>query len=167
MRKRVYTAAATVLFGLVALSGAAVYAQPQAAPSSLYVTSSYDVRRDPAADLRVAVERATRENKRILLEIGGDWCVWCKILDRFLHNNAGVRSAFEASFVIVKVNWSRENENTAFLAQFPQSNGYPDFFVLESDGRFLAQQRTDVLEQGESYDEKKMLVFANRWRKRG
>lgn len=41
--------------------------------NSLYTVDQYDASRDVEADLATTVARATAENKRILLEIGGDW----------------------------------------------------------------------------------------------
>lgn len=50
-----------------------------------YVVDHYDPARDPAADLELTVQRAEAENKRILLVIGGEWCIWCEYLANFLH----------------------------------------------------------------------------------
>jgi thiol:disulfide interchange protein len=132
--------------------------------AGLYVNDGYEPYADPYRDLDRAIDRAAAENEHILIVVGGDWCTWCEILDRFLESDAEVRAAFERSFVMVKVHWSPQNENTAFLSGFPGSRGYPDFFILDSNGAYLAQQRTDVLESGRSYDRRRMLAFAQRWR---
>lgn len=39
----------------------------------VYAVAKYDVDRDPQADLAAAVPQASRDGKRILLEIGGNW----------------------------------------------------------------------------------------------
>lgn len=146
------------------LAIAPAFARAQASPlSALYINEGYDPLANPYRDLERAVDRASAQNKRVLIVVGGDWCVWCDILDNYLVRNADVRAAFEQSFVMLKVNWSRQNENVAFLSGFPLSRGYPDFFILDSEGRFLAQQPTDVLEQGRDYDRARMLAFARRW----
>ena len=38
--------------------------------------AGYDPKRDPAADLKTAMAEAQRGGKRILLEVGGEWCPW-------------------------------------------------------------------------------------------
>jgi len=139
-------------------------AAAQTPTSDLYVNAHYDPRANPYRDLERAIDRASAENKRILIVVGGDWCVWCDILDAFLARHADVRAAFAESFVVLKVNWSRENENVAFLSGFPESAGYPDFFILDRNGRYLAQQPTGALESGRDYDRVRMLAFARRWR---
>ncbi len=52
--------------------------------AGLYVVSSYDEARDPAADLVVAMDSASAEIKRILLEVGGFCCLWCHDLEKFI-----------------------------------------------------------------------------------
>jgi len=66
-------------------------------------------------------------------------------------------------YLVVKVNWSRENRNEAFLSQYPSIRGYPHIFVLEKDGTFLHSQNTAELEEGRSYDLDVMLAFLDRW----
>lgn len=127
--------------------------------------AGYDPGADPADQLRRAVTEAKASGRRILLEVGGDWCVWCRILEKYLHRDApDVGAAFERAFVVVKVNFSEDNKNEAFLAGYPEIPGYPHFFVLEPDGRFLHSQPTGDLERGPSYDHEKMLAFVRRWR---
>jgi len=139
-------------------------AQTLPALRTLYVNDAYDPRANPYRDLERALDRAEAENKRVLLVLGGDWCVWCEILDRYLVADLEARAAFEATFVILKVNVSLENENEAFLSGFPQSEAYPDFLVLDSRGAYLGRQRTDLLERDRTYDRTRMVAFARRWR---
>ncbi len=131
--------------------------------STLYVVAAYDPERDPAEDLKLAVERARVTNKRILLEVGGDWCSWCHALDRFIHENTRVADKLREEYLIVKVNYSEENENAAFLSQYPEIPGYPHIFVLESDGTFLHSQGTGELELDKSYSEEAFLAFLDTW----
>ena len=127
--------------------------------------AGYDPTRDPAQELAVAVEQAQKENKRILLVVGGEWCGWCHTLEHYVKNNADVQAAWSASFVTVKVNWSPENTNKEFLSRYPQVEAYPFFFVLEKDGGFLAAQRTGPLESGSTYSKEKMMAFILKWKR--
>ena len=134
-----------------------------AASQGLYVYPDYDRRRDAAADLRSAVTAAGVLKRRILIEVGGDWCVWCHTLDRFIATSPEVAEAFRQSFVVVKVNYSFDRPNSAFLSKYPKIPGYPHFFVLDSDGTFLKSQNTSTLEKGDSYNLEKVLAFARSW----
>jgi thiol:disulfide interchange protein len=126
---------------------------------------SFDPTRDPAQDLRQAVAEATGNGKRILLDVGGNWCKWCKMLDKFFETDTAAAQSLHGTFVVVKVNFSKENENTAFLSTYPKIPGYPHFFILDSDGTFLHSQDTGVLEKGQGYDAGKIMTFINKWTK--
>ena len=138
---------------------------PKDLNAPFYVIKEYSPDRDPVADLATTVERATAEDKRILLVIGGEWCIWCHYLADFLEENAESQAAFDQSFVVSKINYSDENKNEDFLSQFPKAEGYPHFYILESDGSFLASQGTADLEKNKSYNPKKMIAFAEKWQK--
>ncbi|HTR81901.1 MAG TPA: thioredoxin family protein [Bacteroidota bacterium] len=119
--------------------------------------------RDPASDVHNAVVEAKRDGKRIILDVGGEWCKWCHYLDRFFKQNKDVADFLHKNFVYVKINYSKENENTKFLSQYPKIPGYPHFFVLESDGTFLYSQGTGELESGQGHDHDKVLAFLKKW----
>jgi thiol:disulfide interchange protein len=132
-----------------------------------YVVSDFDEARDPAADLKVTVERAQKEGKRILLDVGGTWCGWCKLLDAYIHDNAKVSEKVASGYLIMKVNWSSGNKNEAFLGEYPEIQGYPHLFVLEKDGALLHSQNTGDLEEGQSYNEAVLLAFLDEWAPKG
>lgn len=143
----------------------ALGAPAMAQTTGLYAQAVYDEKRDPAADLTAAVTRAKAENKRILVEVGGEWCVWCKYLDAFLVKDAKARTAMADAFVVMKVNWSPDNKNESFLGAYPAAEGYPQFYILESDGKLLKAVETSQFEKGKSYSASKLIAFAKTWKR--
>jgi thiol:disulfide interchange protein len=131
---------------------------------SIYTVAKYDPQRDPATDLAATVLVAQDSNKRILLQVGGEWCGWCHKLDAYVAEHTAVSQAIGGNFVIMKVNYSDDNKNEAFLAQYPTIPGYPHLYVLESDGTLLHSQNTGELEEGSSYNEGALLAFVDRWK---
>lgn len=125
----------------------------------------FDPTKNPSEDLKIAVKTATAENKRILLDVGGEWCIWCHRIDEFIETNEDVKSALTSAFVILKVNYSKENKNEEFLGKFPTIEGYPHFFVLENDGSLIVSQNTGDLEDGKSYSKEKFLEFVAKYKK--
>jgi thiol:disulfide interchange protein len=119
----------------------------------------FDPRRDAAADMVEALTRAAAEGKNVIVDVGGEWCAWCHILDRFIAANADLRSLIDASFVWVKVNYSPENRNERLLSRWPKVEGYPHLFVLDGQGRVLRSQPSAQLEGGRTYDKAKLLRF--------
>ena len=161
------------LFVVVLLLGVSAprvaIAQEDTAPSrepaeaSFFTVAEYDPARDPVKDLEATVQRAQAEGKRILLDVGGEWCAWCHALDAYIQENEAVHDALQQHFLIMKVNYSQENDNQAFLSKYPGISGYPHLFVLESDGTFLHSQGTAPLEEGVSYNEEVFLAFLKKW----
>src|SRR3954470_18262318 len=99
--------------------------------------AKFDPSRDAAADVQAAIERARKQDKRVLVDVGGEWCIWCHILDRFVASHPDVKKLVDEHYVWVKVNWSPQNRNEALLAQWPKIKGYPHLFVLDAQGKLL------------------------------
>lgn len=137
-------------------------ALPTLLPNSVLV-DVYDPTRNPQDDLQQAILIAQAEGKHIMLDVGGDWCIWCTYLDEFFNTHPDLLQYRAENYVFVKINMSQDNENTEFLAQYPEIPGYPHLFVLDSDGTFLHSQGTGELEQGESYNLTKFMDFLSAW----
>lgn len=125
----------------------------------------FDPKRDPHLDLQNAIAKANKENKRIILDIGGEWCGWCRLMDIYFMQNAKLDKLRDKNYVWVKINMSEENENKEFLAGYPEIPGYPHLYILEKDGTLLHSQNTADLEEGKSYNLKKFTNFLNKWKR--
>jgi thioredoxin-related protein len=159
MRRSTGRSALAVLFAmLVVLAGC-----QETPTAAVYSVKEYDPTRDPAADLAATVKAAQAGQKRILLQVGGDWCSWCRRLDNFIAIHPAVARVLAEDFIIQKVNYSEENQNAEFLAQYPKIDGYPHLYVLDSDGKLLHSQSTSPLEAGESYSEPTVLIYLRSW----
>lgn len=123
----------------------------------------YDPAADPSEQLLAAMSEARASGRRIILEVGGNWCIWCHHLHDFLASHDGVKKLWDDSFVTVNVNVSPENRNEKFLRAYPEVPGYPHLFVLAADGTLLHSQNTGDLEHGEGYSKASMLDFISRW----
>jgi len=134
-----------------------------AAPQKKDRPPLYDPEADPFADLEATVVVAQESGRRILLNVGGNWCGWCYTLDGYIKANDDVRELLEANFLVLKVSMDQENDNEKFLSQYPEISGYPYWFVLDNDGTFLHPQSTGALEEGPSYDKAKIIAFLDEW----
>lgn len=123
----------------------------------------FDPSRNPFDDLKQAVKKAKRTKKKILLDVGGEWCIWCHKLDDFFEANKDVTDFLNQHYIVLKINYSKENKNEKFLSQYPKIPGYPHFFVIDSKGKFLHSQDTGVLEKDGAHDRDKVLSFLKEW----
>jgi thiol:disulfide interchange protein len=124
---------------------------------------AYDPARNAGEDIRAAVAEAGRAGKRVLVEVGGEWCIWCHIMDAYFEKNPELLDFREKNFLMVMVNYSEENKNEAVLSNYPAVTGYPHIFVLERNGKLLHSQDTGKLEAGKSYDLTKFMDFLKAW----
>jgi len=133
-------------------------------PAQQKEREKFDPTVDAAKTIDYGVHLAAKENKRVLLDVGGEWCIWCHRLDEFILADHEIDSTLNANFVVVKVNYSKENKNEAVLNKYPKVAGYPHYFVLGNDGTLLLSKNTGDLEKEKSYDREKLLTFFNEWK---
>ena len=146
---------------LAAQASATANAAAVAAPKAQ--AGPFDPTRDSAKDLEAAKVEARKSGRRILLDVGGNWCSWCRLMDKWFTEHTAVREARDKAFVVVPVNFSPENKNEAFLGHYPKVDGYPHFFVLDAEGKLVRDQSTGDLEEGHGYSEAKMMTFIAAW----
>ena len=123
----------------------------------------YDPARDAAKDIAAATAEAKRTGRHVLVEVGGKWCGWCRILDRFFDDNKSLSDLRDRNYVLLKVNFSPENENKAALSKYPPVPGYPHLFILDGAGALLHSQDTGALEEGKGYSLAKFREFLEKW----
>lgn len=122
---------------------------------------------DANKDIENAVLEATKDNKHIFVQIGGNWCPWCIKMHEFYNNNVKVDSIMKADFVTILVNYSRDNRNKDIMTKYhyPQRFGFPVILILDEKGNLLHTQNSLYLEKGEGYNEKLFIDFLKNWNK--
>jgi len=123
----------------------------------------YDAKRDPFQDGRDAIALAGETGRLVLIEVGGDWCVWCHVLERFIKNNKDVYKALHENYVVLKVNVNDENDNKEFLSGLPKANGYPHLFITKGDGTVIYSTDTTRLVKDGKYVHERVMTFLNHW----
>jgi thiol:disulfide interchange protein len=151
------------LFVMVPMIPKRGHKSPPPAPSGYQPVTVYDAARNPAKDLQDAVGEATRSQRRILLEVGGDWCLWCHFMDGFFESHPDLQEFRDSHYVTVKINFGKDNPNEEFLSHYPRIAQYPHFLVLDSQGKLLQSQDTGVFEHGRTYNSKKLASFLKKW----
>jgi len=124
----------------------------------------YDASRNPNADGRAALKLAKETGRKVLIEVGGDWCRWCHVLDKFIKDHAEVEKRLHETFVVLKVNISDENDNVEFMSAFPPAQGYPHMYITDSSGTILHSQDTAEFRENKQYSERRFMIFFDRWK---
>ena len=149
-----------LMFAATAVSAADSYSQ-----QPVY-SQKYDPERNAFDDGRAALKLAKETNRRVMIEIGGDWCVYCHIFDRFIKSDEEMAKRFFETFVLLKINYSEENTNKEFLSNFKGIDGYPFIFITESNGKVIyANDMREMTIKGKPSKEK-MFRFLDQWKLR-
>ena len=158
---------AQFILGMLLLTQAAAAVAAQAVAELPAYSRDYDAERNPFADGRDALALARRSGRLVMIEVGGDWCLWCRALDGFIKANSAVYDRLHQNFVLLKVNTSEANDNAKFLAGLPRTNGYPHVFISRDDGGLIGSTDTTRLIVNGRYDAQRLLAFLDHWIERG
>jgi len=87
----------------------------------------FDPKRDAGADIQDAIAEAQRTGKRIILDVGGDWCQYCHQMDEFFEKHPEILRQRDVNFVTVAVYYGKDNKNQAALSRYSKILGVPHF----------------------------------------
>jgi thioredoxin-related protein len=123
----------------------------------------YSETRNPFDDAKAAIELARATHRNILIEIGGNWCTWCKKMDAFLAKNPDIYNQLHDNYVLLKVNVSRANRNSEFMNGLPPVQGYPHMFISTAQGKMLVSKDTAELQDDDGYSAEFWQKFLIKW----
>jgi thiol:disulfide interchange protein len=123
----------------------------------------YDPNANAETQITDAVAIAKKEKKHVLLQIGGNWCIWCIRFHKFVESDSVLKASLDANYVAVHINYSPENKNEKLLSklEYPNRFGYPVFVIL--DAKRIHTQNSAYLEEDKSYSKKKVAEFFKGW----
>ena len=107
----------------------------------------YDTKADANAAVDAAFARARKNGKRVLIDLGGNWCGDCIVLANLMQLPE-LKSFLTAHFEIVSVDVGRFDKNLQIPARFGitrRLEGVPSVIVAEPDGTFINPGRVAAL----------------------
>ena len=128
-------------------------------------TKLYNPNADAQKDIAAAVKEANAQHKFVLIQAGGNWCSWCLLFNKTVHEDAQLDSVLNANFIVYHLNYSPENINHDEFAKlgYPQRFGFPVMIILDGKGNRLHTQNSEYLEEGKGYNKEKVLEFFQNW----
>jgi uncharacterized protein YyaL (SSP411 family) len=84
-----------------------------------------------------AFQKATRENRFVILYLEAVWCHWCHVMDHDTYGDARVQALIDARFVPVRV----DSDARPDLALRYKRYGWPATVIFAADGTELAKRR--------------------------
>ena len=125
----------------------------------------YDEKADAMSQIDQALEEARESGRFVICQVGGNWCPWCLRFAKFITEDEDIANVVKENFVYIHVNTSKANKNEEALRRLgnPGRFGYPVLVILDDEGRVMHIQNSSYLEEGNSYNHKKVLEFFLNW----
>lgn len=116
------------------------------------------------AEARIAelTAQAKKENKNIMIQAGGNWCIWCLRFNNYVQTTPELKKLVDDNYIYYHLNYSPDNKNEKIFAKYGNPGdkyGYPVFIVLDKDGKQIHTQDSSVLEEGKGYSLDKVKKF--------
>lgn len=88
--------------------------------------------------MKAALEKATKEDKRVFLHFGAPWCGWCHRLEDFLAREE-IAAALGRDYVDVKIDTDRMTHGSEVLKEYRKTDtgGIPWCVILDANGKAL------------------------------
>ena len=138
----------------------------RAAEEKAKLPKPYDATENAEAKIAELVKKAKAENKNIILQAGGNWCIWCLRFNNFVQTTPELKEIVDANYLYYHLNYSPENKNEKVFAKYDNPGakfGYPVFIALDQNGKMIHTQDSAVLEEGKGYSKEKVKDFFEKW----
>ena len=137
-----------------------------AAEEKAKLPKPYNAEENAEAKIAELVKQAKAENKNIILQAGGNWCIWCLRFNNFVQTTPELKNIVDENYLYYHLNYSPENKNAKVFAKYDNPGekfGYPVFIVLDQNGKMIHTQDSAVLEEGKGYSTQKVKEFFLKW----
>lgn len=122
----------------------------------------YDESANGAEQIESALATAKKENRRVLVQWGANWCGWCHLLHGVFESDAAVKRKLLYEYDVVLIDIGKWDKNLDLAAKYEadfKAHGVPYLTVLDGEGDVIANQETSSLEEGDHHDPAKVLAF--------
>lgn len=126
----------------------------------------YHPEANASLDIKNAINQAKKEHKNVIIQAGGNWCIWCLRFNDYVQKTPELKKIVDENYVYYHLNWSPENKNEKVFASYGNPGakyGYPVFIVLDENGNQIHTQDSGVLEDGTGYSLEKVKDFFTAW----
>lgn len=138
-----------------------------AAEEKAKLPKPYNSKADAEKDIKALIAKAKKEKKNIMIQAGGNWCIWCLRFNLYVQTTPELKKLVDDNYLYYHLNWSPDNKNEKVFAQYGNPGdklGYPVFIVLDQNGKQIHTQDSAVLEEGKGYGLEKVKTFFNSWK---
>ena len=128
---------------------------------------------NPIEQIDQAIVKAKSEGKFVICQVGGNWCPWCLRFADFITKDTTISKVIDENFEFIHVNYNprksvgetQQQQAAALMKRLNNCGrfGFPVLVVLDEEGSVIHIQDSGLLEEGDGYNQKKVLSFFKGW----
>lgn len=128
---------------------------------------------NPIEQIEQTVAKAKSGGKFVVCQVGGNWCPWCLRFADFITKDASISKVINENFEYIHVNYNprksqgeeKMEQGRVLMKRLDNCGrfGFPVFVVLNEEGKVIHIQDSSFLEEGQSYNQEKVLRFFKNW----
>ena len=128
---------------------------------------------NPIEQIEQTVAKAKSGGKFVVCQVGGNWCPWCLRFADYITKDASISKVINENFEYIHVNYNprksqgeeKMEQGRALMKRLDNCVrfGFPVFVVLNEEGKVIHIQDSSFLEEGQSYNQEKVLRFFKNW----
>ncbi|HLY04636.1 MAG TPA: thioredoxin family protein [Rhizomicrobium sp.] len=125
----------------------------------------YDENADANAAVANAFTKARAERKRVMIDLGGNWCGDCRVLAGIMELPE-VRTFLDAHYVVVSVDVGRFNRNLQIPARFgitKRLEGVPSVLIADPNGKLIDADHIAALADARSMTPQAIADWLAQW----
>jgi len=125
----------------------------------------YAAGHDAHTDVQLAIGRAARSGKNLLVVFGANWCYDCHVLD-LAFEKGEVAEIVRQNFEVVHVDIGQGEKNQDLMQQYgvPMQRGIPAIAVLDGKGTLLTSQRSGEFAPARRLGPEDLEAFLLKWK---
>ncbi|MTG98435.1 MULTISPECIES: thioredoxin family protein [Myroides] len=123
------------------------------------LSQPYNEEEDADEKLNELIAQAKKEGKKVFVQAGGNWCIWCLRFNDFVQKTEELKSIVDKEYVYYHLNYSTKNKNKEVFDKYaPEGKklGFPFFFVIDQEGKVTNIINSVDLELDKGYDVEKV-----------
>jgi len=125
----------------------------------------YDEKANADAQVDAAIARAKKNGKRVMIDLGGNWCADCRIMAGLMELPEMERF-LNAHYEIVSVDVGRFNRNLQIPARYgiiQRLEGVPAFLVVTTDGKLVNAGRVSAIQDARHMTPQALADWLAQW----
>ncbi len=129
--------------------GEPVQPTPDAPPTKPKRAPIYDEKADAKVQIESAIAKAAKENRRVLIQWGANWCGWCHLLHEVSKKDQAISKELMYEYDVVLVDIGQFDKHMDLAEKYGaklKDAGVPFLTILDAQGKVLGNHETGNLE---------------------